>query len=373
MKRPDKYWPRAAAILWTALLMAAPGAPVQRVHPRTIVEIKGEKFIINGRPTYADRHWQGLSIEGLLFNSRMVQGVFDDSNPATREAWKYPDTGTWDPDRNTNEFVGAMAEWKTWGVIAFTLNLQGGSPVGYGNNRGWVNSAFDPDGNPRPEYFARLERILDRADELGMVVILGLFYFGQDQHLKSEAAVLQAVDQTMDWLFRKAHRNILIEIDNECDVESYDHAILKPDRVHELILRVKRRERNGYHFSAGTSYGGGTIPGPKVVQASDFLLLHGNGVSDPNRIGAMVRETRRVQGYRPMPILFNEDDHYDFEKPLNNLVAAVRESASWGFFDYRRTRESFEEGFQSVPVDWGIHSDRKRSFFQKIREITGGN
>ena len=33
-------------------------------------------------------------------------------------------------------------------------------------------------------------RIVDRADELGMVVILGYFYFGQDQRLTNEAAVV---------------------------------------------------------------------------------------------------------------------------------------------------------------------------------------
>ena len=54
----------------------------------------------------------------------------------------------------------------------------------------------------------------------------------------------------------------------------------------------------------------GTIPKPNVVKASDFLLLHGNGVSNPDKIAEMVRKTREVEGYRPMPILFNEDDHY---------------------------------------------------------------
>ena len=29
----------------------------------------------------------------------------------------------------------------------------------------------------------------------------------------------------------------------------------------------------------------------------------------------MVRQTREVPGYRPVPILANEDDHFDFEKP----------------------------------------------------------
>src|SRR4051812_18568552 len=90
--------------------------------PRTEVAIRGDKFLINGQPTYAGRTWEGLSIEGRLFNSRMVQGVFDDLNPATRTRWNYPDGTAWDPDRNTREFVAAMPEWKRHGLIAFTLN-----------------------------------------------------------------------------------------------------------------------------------------------------------------------------------------------------------------------------------------------------------
>ena len=163
---------------------------------------------------------------------------------------------------------------------------------------------------------------------------------------------------------------MLIEVNNECNVR-YDHAILKPDRVHELIDRVKARHRDGRRFLVGTSYGGGTVPKENVVKASDFLLLHGNGVKDPARIAEMVRQTRKVPGYRPMPILFNEDDHFDFDKPANNFVAAVGEYASWGYFDFRMAGEGFDDGYQSVPVNWGISSPRKKGFFKLLSEITG--
>ena len=39
-------------------------------------------------------------------------------------------------------------------------------------------------------------------------------------------------------------RNVLVEINNECNVK-YDHAILKPARVPELIERVQRRSDDG--------------------------------------------------------------------------------------------------------------------------------
>jgi hypothetical protein len=77
-----------------------------------------------------------------------------------------------------------------------------------------------------------------------------------------------------------------------------------------------------------------------------------------------------VPGYRPMPILFNEDDHFDFDKRENNFTAAIGEYASWGYFDFRMKDEGFDDGYQSVPVNWGISSPRKKAFFAKLKEIT---
>lgn len=338
---------------------------------RTIVTITDDKFYINGEITYKGRYWKGNRIEGLLMNSRMVQGIFDDLNPETVHRWAYPDTRKWDPERNTGEFILNMKKWADHGMLSFTINLQGGSPQGYSKEQPWHNSAFLPDGNLRPEYMARLERILDRADELGMVPILGLFYFGQDERLKGEAAIRNAVNNVINWLFVRGYKNILIEVNNECNVNKYDHAVLKPDRVHELIELVKQKNRNGFRFYAGTSYGGGFIPLPNVVKVSDFILIHGNGVSNPDNILAMVEKTRKVEGYTPKPILFNEDDHFDFDKEWNNFTAAVKGYASWGYFDFRMKDEPFECGYQSVPVDWGINSDRKKAFFNLLKEITG--
>lgn len=338
--------------------------------PRTTVSIVGDSFFINGKPTYAGRTWNGHSIEGLLFNSRMVQGIFDDLNPETSSQWAYPDTRKWDAERNTNEFIAAMPEWRRHGLLAFTLNLQGGSPYGYSKQQPWENSAFDPNGALRPAYTARLHRILDRADQLGMVVILGYFYVGQDSHLRDEAAVVRATDNATHFLLQHGWRNVLVEVNNECDI-GFHHAILQPDRVGELIARVRATRRNGHRLLVSTSFRGGAVPNRSVVRAADFLLLHGNGVAHPEQIAEMVRNTRAVPGYTPKPILFNEDDHYSFDQPENNMTAALSEHASWGYFDYRMKDESFENGFQTVPADWTISSPRKRAFFALLAKVTG--
>jgi len=359
-----------------AAAIGAAAAPLPRgaaadAPARTAVSISGDDFRINGAPTLRGVRWRGYRLEGLLPNSRMVQGVFDDLNSDTRARWAYPDTNAWDPDRNTREFVAAMPEWRRHGLLAITLNLQGGSPEGYSGEQHWHNSAFAEDGSLRPDYMARAALILNEADRLGMAVILGLFYFGQDERLRDEAAVTRAVDEAVAWVHAMGYRNVLVEINNECDIR-YDHGILQPDRVHELIVRAKRAAPGGGRLLVSTSYGGRTLPGSAVLAVSDFVLLHGNGVTKPDRIAAMVRQTRQLPRYTPKPIVFNEDDHYGFDEPWNNFVAATSEHASWGYFDYRRRGEGPDEGYQSVPVSWGISSARKRGFFTLLRGMTGG-
>ena len=330
---------------------------------RNVVTIQGDQFVINGQPTYKGRVWNGHKIEGLLLNSRMVQGIYDDSNPDTVARWAYKDSGKWDAERNSREFLAAMPEWRKHGLNSFTINLQGGSPEGYSKEQPWNNTAIAADGSLKPAYMQRLKRILDKADDLGMAVILGIFYFGQDERVKDEEAVKKAVDNTVDWVFDNGYRHVLIEVDNECNVARYDHEILKPARVQELIERVKARTRNGRRLLVSTSYGGDKVPEENVVRSADFLLLHGNGVKDPKRIAEMIQQTRAVPGYTAKPIVFNEDDHFDFDKADYNFLAAIRERASWGYFD--------PEGYQSPPVNWGLDTDRKKSFFARLKEITG--
>jgi hypothetical protein len=376
---------------------------------KTTVEIDGQRFLIDGKPTYAGREWHGRSIEGLLMNSRMVQATFDDENPLTQGIFAYPDTGAWDAERNTDELVAMVPEYRAHGLLAMTLNLQGGCPTGYYRTerlddilrrlpwevqtlvkqqlhgplehaQPWVNTALDEEGRLKAPYMARLKRVLDALDAHGMVAILGIYYFGQDERLRDHWAVRRGVEQTAEWVLEQGYRNVIVEVNNETNVRRYEHALLQPERVHELIVQAKETTLNGQRLLVGTSYGGGRVPDENVADVSDFLLLHGNGVKDPARIGEMVAQTRDLSGYRrnPMPILFNEDDHFDFDQPRNNMVAAVESYASWGYFDGGASSGGgvalgdYENGYQLVPVNWGINTPTKQGFFRLLKEITGG-
>jgi hypothetical protein len=347
-----------------------------RTARKTVVGIQGREFLVNGRPTYEGRSYDGTKVQGLLFNARMVQGIFDDRNAETRSRWSYPD-GPWDPERNTREFIDAMPLWRAKGLLAFTINLQGGSPEGYSRSQPWMNSSFETDGSLRPDYMSRLERILDRADELGIVAIVGLFYQAQERRMDDEQSVLRAADAATDWLVDKGYMHVLVEVANEADNAGFKHDIIKPTGgAVRLIERLKERSNGKVRSPAGrllvsTSLNGGRVPSDSLVNVVDFVLLHGNGVQNPARITQMVDETRKLPSYRGQPIVFNEDDHFDFSKPQNNMLAALRAYSSWGYFDYRMTGERFDDGYQSVPVNWTISSPRKREFFALLSKVTG--
>lgn len=333
----------------------------------TVVTIEQGDFCLNGEPTYKGRFWQGHRIEGLLMNSRMIQGIFDDKNPETVGRWAYPDTGVWDPERNTREFIEQMPVWKEHGLLAFTLGLQGGSPDGYNalNMQPAWNSAFLPDGSLDPAYMSRLERILDRADELGMVVILNYFYFGQDRRLAGETAVKQATANATAWLMMRGYRNVMIDMANECDMPEYTTDIVKAPRVHELLelaRLVATAIDPSYRLLVSSSVRGTAVPNNNIIEASDFILIHGNS-SNPIWLNQQAQMLRNRSAYRGQPIVNNEDDHFDFDKDVNHFVLSVKQRISWGYFD--------PEGFQNPPVRWDLNTGRKRAFFAKLKEITG--
>jgi hypothetical protein len=340
----------------------------------THVEIRGEDFWIDGAPTYAGRIWRDQRVEGLLLNARMVQAIFDDLNPETRARWAYPDTAQWDPDRNVREFVGMLPRYRQHGLLAVTVNFQGGSPEGYSREQPWENSAFTADGALRAEYSNRMRQVIDAADACGMVVIVGCFYQGQDERLGDETAVIRALDGATQFLLEHGWSNVLVEVNNECDTR-YEHSILQPHRVHELIQRVQSATER--RLPVSTSYrGGGRIPDPNVLRVADFVLLHGNGTHDPSGIADQVDRTRAADGFPGQPIVFNEDDHFDFEQPHNNMLAAISRHASWGFFDPgegvsgRSATGNYVDGYQLVPVNWDINTPRKHAFFDRLEDVT---
>jgi hypothetical protein len=340
----------------------------------TAISIDGERFLIDGTPTYAGRTYEGRRVDGMLFNTRMAQGLFDDANPETVGRWAYPDTGVWDPDRNTDELIAMLPTYASYGIRAISVNLQGGMPVtATESDQPWINTAFHPDGRPRVEYLVRLERLLRAADAAGIVVILGLFYASQDHTLDSEASVRSATVHVAQWLLESKTTNVMIEICNESDIPHFDHDILTPPRVHELVDLARSVSVDGRQVLAGTSFSGGAwcddvdagVPTDHVIASSDFVLVHTNAW-DPAGARKVIQRVRSnsVFAADPMPIVVNEDSTRS-----ENMFAVFEHGASWGYYD--QGENDYRHGFQSVPVNWTINTPDKSAFFDAVAEITG--
>src|SRR5437667_70792 len=108
---------------------------------QTRVAIQGTRFLVNGELTSP-----GKPAQGMLLNTRMAQGIFDDENSATAAQWRYPDTHTWDAQRNTNELVAMLPSYAEHGIRMITVGLQGGcpstSPPCPGGDHAWIVSAW---------------------------------------------------------------------------------------------------------------------------------------------------------------------------------------------------------------------------------------
>ena len=350
----------------------------------TEIGIDGTRFLINGDLTYPGVAYNGKPVEGLLFNSRMVQAIFDDENPATVMHWRYPDTGLWDPDRNTDEFCALLPEYRRHGLLGVTVGLQGGGsiyrPEVYDH---YVNSAFAPDGTLKPAYCERLRRVLEAADAAGMVVIVNYFYWKQVERLEGERAVRRATEEATDWLLSTGYRNILVDVMNEFRA---GNGLLESRHIDQLIEIAQRATPDGRRLLVSSSvHPEDFLPEGRWQGVQDFYLPHGND-SWADELRVQLQRVKTSDAYRenPRPILINEDSTY-----LDSLEAAVGEYVSWGFFcqgygcggwhhgrfDWlsrdRETRYKDLSGFQTVPVNWGINTEMKRAFFAKTAEITG--
>ena len=110
-----------------------------------------------------------------------------------------------------------------------------------------------------------------------------------------------------------------------------------------------------------------------------FILLHGNGMHDTGQISQRVKDVRSSSSFSGQPIVFNEDDHFDFGQESNNFSTALENRAGWGFFDPGpgagglAAYGDYEVGYQNPPINWTINTQRKESFFWFLAEVTGNS
>jgi len=361
--------------------------------------IVGDSFYLDGNPTYT--RLTGFPeadprLAGLILNHRVINGIYDDLTPGHDyfgdeiDDWAYPDTGIWDPERNTDSLVKAMRAWRDHGVIAFTIGLQGGNPFWTSPPPDEVDietidsGAFEPDGSLRPAFMARLKRVLDRARELDMVPIVNYFYQHQARRIR-EDALPAAVDNATNWLLDNEYDGLIIDLANECHHHAY-YPGLQVDGIHELIYRVRddvdlHNARSGKErrFYVSASFGGWSSTATQIarvpesfVRAVDLFLPHGNQRTTGEVRQAIVALRQRALDVlgRILPIVYNEDmadpqtaSGVDSAGDLEHLEACIEAHVSWG---------NLIRSHQAVPCQaWVGGSEVQDAWFAATHALAG--
>ena len=320
---------------YTSCAAALPTGDKSRLNSKfaasTHVGIVNGRWHINGELTY-----RGAPAEGLLLNVRMVNATFEDTNRPAFGA-----------ETNTDAFIAHIPDYVAHGVLAFTLNLQGGMP-GY---EGAVNSAFNPDGSLRRSYLQRVQRVIEACDRHSAVVILGCYYQRQDQVLKDDEAVRSGVVNLVKWIQACGFRNVLLEIANEFGHSGFDHPILKTADGLVALIRLASQTAPGLLVS--TSGLGDGAQQEAIAQASDFLLIHFNSThleDIPRRIASL-----KLYG---KPIVCNEDQKTG-EAGAKAAALCVANGASWGLME-EQVNQRFPFAFHGAADEPAVYAQLKQ-------------
>lgn len=317
---------------------------------QTILTMDGEKFLINGMPTYQEIDGSATQVHGLLMNARFIQGLFHDR---ANEQRFHRFGRTFDADKNTDDLIAALPSWYAMGLRAFTVGLQGGGSCFTIPNHTVQCSPYSPDGmNVEANTLARLTRLLNAADQFGMVVIVSLFYCGQIRYLDGAKAVLSAVRTMSRFLKQGGWRNIILEIANEYDLQAFRTMPLIQSPEGMVALMDIARQESG--LAVGCSGAGGTVE-KEVVQNSDVVLYHGNGQSRQQLVMAI----EKIRHWAPnRPIVCNEDSQC-----VTNMQVCVDHGVSWGYYNNMTKQEP--------PTDWRILPGEDSYFTWRMANALG--
>lgn len=318
---------------------------------KTTFSIKGKKIFINGKPTYSEYLNCPEKYKGLLMNMRMIQGVFNDKNNSLR----FNRFGRiFNPDTNTKSLIQALPEWYAHGIRAITVGFQGGGSCFTIPSDTIDNNPFSEDGSSiDAAYLGRMKSIIEAADNIGMLVIVSYFYCGQSMRIKDDLSVIRAVKTASNWLRDQRFTNVIIEIANEHDVESYNvHPILFDGKGIAKLIEIAKRESGGMPVGCSTT---GVYFSKDIGDASDVILIHGNNMTRQVYYNH-IQEAKSINPERP--IITNEDS-----QGLEQMQVALDQGVSWGYYNNMTKQEP--------PCDWGITKGEDEFFAKRLADSLG--
>lgn len=116
-------------------------------------------------------------------------------------------------DATTDQLIEHLDEFKSYGVNTVSVFFMGSR---FGDVKGYrVDASLDP------TYAARMSRIIEAADERGMIVLVGCLYWSTSRAKEdlqgewTQEDANRAVANTVRWLSDNDYRNVFVDVDNE--------------------------------------------------------------------------------------------------------------------------------------------------------------
>jgi len=113
-------------------------------------------------------------------------------------------------DRSATELISNLDTFTSYGINTVSVYFMGSR---FGDVKG-----YNKDGSLNPVYTARMARIIEAADDRGMIVLVGCLYWGSSKakwENWTQAEANAAVANTVRWLREHDYRNVFLDVDNE--------------------------------------------------------------------------------------------------------------------------------------------------------------
>lgn len=163
-------------------------------------------------------------------------------------------------DFSAEQLIHHLPVFASFGINTVSVFLMGSR---FGDVKGYL-----PDGTLNPLYTVRLGNILQAANQLGMVVLVGCLYWGNSrakwEHWTQHEANT-AVCSTVSWLAESHFLNVIVDVDNEGMAQR-----IKGFSNQEMVIAAKNL---GTPILIGTNYRGDPPP------EADVALHFSNAVS----------------------------------------------------------------------------------------------
>jgi hypothetical protein len=113
-------------------------------------------------------------------------------------------------DHETQELIDHLDAFASYGINTVSVFFMGSR---FGDVKG-----YRADGSLDPVYAARMGRIIEAADQRGMIVLVGCLYWGNSKAKHeswTQTEANAAITNTVAWLEENDYRNVFVDVDNE--------------------------------------------------------------------------------------------------------------------------------------------------------------